>query len=260
MSLFHRETRNGPSAAPKVLILTPVKDAADCLPGYFERLRRLSYPHKSISLGLLESDSQDATYQTIAQHLPALNREFRAAQVWKRDYGFHIPPGVPRWAPALQIQRRSILAKSRNQLLFRSLDDEDWVLWLDVDVIEYPDNVIETLLACGKDILQPHCVLDYGGPTFDRNGWRDRGERHLDTLREGDEFEELHAVGGTMLLVRGDLHREGLVFPPFLYGRLNPHIRGDRGEIETEGLGMMAYDMGARCWGMPKLEILHRRG
>lgn len=29
------------------------------------------------------------------------------------------------------------------------------------------------------------------------------------------------------------------------------------GEIETEGLGMMAYDMGYECWGMPNLEIKH---
>ena len=35
----------------------------------------------------------------------------------------------------------------------------------------------------GKEIVQPHCVLDYGGPTFDLNGWRDRGRLHLDDLR-----------------------------------------------------------------------------
>jgi peptide chain release factor subunit 1 len=29
------------------------------------------------------------------------------------------------------------------------------------------------------------------------------------------------------------------------------------GELETEGLGIMAGDMGYQCWGMPNLEILH---
>ena len=33
---------------------------------------------------------------------------------------------------------------------------------------------------------------------------------------------------------------------------------GCMGEIETEGLGMMAHDMGYECWGMPNLEIRHR--
>jgi hypothetical protein len=29
------------------------------------------------------------------------------------------------------------------------------------------------------------------------------------------------------------------------------------GEIETEGLGIMAHDMGHECWGMPNLEVKH---
>jgi hypothetical protein len=31
------------------------------------------------------------------------------------------------------------------------------------------------------------------------------------------------------------------------------------GEIETEGLGIMAHEMGYECWGMPNLEILHKK-
>jgi len=246
-----------------VLILTPVKDAAGCLESYCARLDRLSYPHGSISLGLLESDSSDTTFEDLRRRLPALRTEFRRARLWKRDFGFCIPPGTPRWAPEIQVERRTILAKSRNHLLFRALDDEDWVLWLDVDVIEYPPDLIERLLATGKAIVQPHCVLDHGGATFDRNGWRDQGRLHLDDLREEGELVELDAVGATVLLVRADLHRDGLVFPPFPYGSANPRIRRGRpeseGEIESEGLGVMARDLGQRCWGMPHLEVLHRR-
>ena len=107
--------------------------------------------------------------------------------------------------------------------------------------------------------MQPHCVLDYHGPTFDRNAWRDRGRFHLDDLRAEGDLVELDAVGGTMLLVRADLHRDGLVFPAYPYGLANSRIRGEGGELETEGLGMMARDMGYRCWGMPHLEIRHGR-
>lgn len=253
---------------PTVLILTPVKDAADCLDGYCKRLYRLTYPHNLVSLGFLESDSTDTTLQDLERSLPALRAEFRRVEFWKQDFGYHIPPGRPRWAPEIQLQRRRILAKSRNYLLFRALDDETWVLWLDVDVVEYPPDLIERLLATGKEIVQPHCVLDYGGRTFDLNGWRDHGRLHLDDLRDEGELVELDAVGGTVLLVRADLHREGLVYPTFLYGRSNPRIRSGRrpeiegeieGEIETEGLGILAHDMGYRCWGMPHFEVLHRR-
>ena len=71
--------------------------------------------------------------------------------------------------------------------------------------------------------------------------------------------EPLDAVGGTILLVRADVHRGGLVFPPFLYGRESPRIRPVRGEIETEGLAIMARDRGHACWEMPHLEVRHAR-
>jgi hypothetical protein len=249
-----------------VLILTPVKDAADGIEGYCKRLCALTYPHALISLGFLESDSADTTLQDLRRRLPIFRSTFRRVGLWKRDFGYRIPPGIPRWAEPIQMQRRTVLAKSRNHLLFHALDDEDWVLWLDVDVITYPPDIIERLLATGRDIVQPHCVLEYGGATFDRNGWRDQGRYHLDDLRDEGDLVELDAVGGTILLVRADLHRDGLVFPAFLYGLENPRIRkvrGEsdkvRGELETEGLGIMAHDMGYRCWGMPHLEVIHRR-
>jgi hypothetical protein len=159
--------------------------------------------------------------------------------------------------------------------LFRALDDEDWVLWMDVDIVECPADIIEQLIRAGKDIVQPNCVKDYGGKSNDLNAWRDKGNLILSDLKKDGELVRLHAVGGTMLLVKADVHRSGLVFPPFLYGNANPLIRDTHtfstkrrirnildkritGEIETEGLGIMAHDMGYECWGMPNLEIRHR--
>jgi hypothetical protein len=261
-------------AKPTIAILTPVKDAAAHLDGYFAALYATEYPRQSISLGFLESDSSDNTYDLLNERLPALRRDFRAAGLWKKDFGFQLPPGTPRWAGEVQIARRAVLARSRNQLLFRALGDCEWALWLDVDVIEYPPDIVERLLSSGRDIVQPHCVKKHGGRSFDRNAWRDRGRFHLDELRGRGDLVPLDAVGGTMLLVRADLHRDGLVFPPFPYGRPHPLSRREafgstrtifsrrgpdvRGEIETEGLGLMASDMGAQCWGMPNLEILHK--
>jgi hypothetical protein len=243
----------------RILILTPVKDAAGFLPGYCKRVLGLSYPHELISIGFLESDSVDSTFAVLQARLPALRREFRRADLWKQDFGFRLPPGVNRGVEAVQLERRTVLARSRNHLLLHALDDEDWVLWLDVDVIEYPQNILQQLIGAGKKIVQPHCVLEYGGPTFDCNGWRDHGRLHLDDLREEAELVGLDAVGGTMLLVHADLHRDGLIFPAFPYGKENPLVRPGRGEIETEGLGIMARDMGQQCWGMPRLEIRHLR-
>jgi hypothetical protein len=257
---------------PTVLVLTPVKDAEPVLDRYFAAIDTLTYPRELMSIAFLESDSSDGTYRLLEERIGTLRQRFRSAALFKKDFGFRIPKNVPRWARSIQIERRGILAKSRNHLLFRALGDEDWVLWLDADVEDYPPDVIQRLLATGKEILQPNCVREYGGPSYDLNAWRDGGSRHMHDLRLEGDLVRLHAVGATMLLVKADAHRDGLVFPPFLYGRSNPLIRKRNGlggwwtrwirprsgEIETEGLGIMAHDMEYECWGMPNLEIKHK--
>ena len=247
------------TASGTVLILTPLKDATAHLDGYLANLRRLTYPNKRISLGLLESDSADDTYPAFEQRVPDLRTRFRSVGLWKRDFGYRLPTHVHRWAPTVQVMRRAVLARSRNHLLFRALDDQDWVLWLDVDVLEYPPDIIERLLATGKSIVHPNCVCEYGGRSFDENAWRGPAHEFLSDLKHEGDLVQLDAVGGTMLLVRADLHRDGLIFPPFFYGRKAHAVPPGILMLETEGLAFMARDMGHRCWGMPNLEIRHAR-
>ncbi|MCW3105221.1 MAG: Anp1 [Bacteroidetes bacterium] len=247
---------------PLVLILTPLKDAAKNLELYFSLLEKISYPKKKISIAFLESDSSDTTYADIQARLPQLKKKYHKATLCKKDFGFRIPEGMPRYWETIQYERRSILARSRNQLLFRALQNEEWVLWLDSDLLEYPPDIIEQLLSKEKEILHPNCVLDYGGPSFDRNAWRDKGKLHMHDLRAENDVVPLDSVGGTMLWVKADIHRDGLIFPPFPYGLENPKIRYDnlwKGELETEGFAILASDMGYTCWGLPNLEIRHLR-
>jgi hypothetical protein len=254
-----------------VLILTPLKDVADLADSYCQLLAKLTYPHEKLSLGLLESDSQDDSYEAFAAASKRLRgsflkKGFQCVEIWQQDFDYHIPADTPRWAHHIQLERRSILARSRNHLLSHALRDQDWVLWLDADVTEFPPDIIEQLLSYQKDILQPHCVKTYGGATFDQNASRELGTVYMDALRGQPSPVELHLVGGTMLLVRADLHRDGLHFPPYLFGATHPYARthhdyitkAEPGEIETEGLAIMAHQMGHRCWGLPDLEIIHR--
>ncbi|MFQ5485209.1 MAG: hypothetical protein ACE5DO_07730, partial [Desulfobacterales bacterium] len=173
------------------------------------------------------------------------------------------------WETSQQFKRRSIMAKSRNYLLSEALEDEEWVLWIDVDVARWPGDVIEQLLTAKRDIVAPNCLSVRTGVTFDYNTFKLKpgaenldwspyimdgilqppigyGRLYLSDLRKYD-CVEIDAVGGTMLLIRADLHREGLIFPPFSY----------KLHIETEGLAQMAKDMGYRSWGLPNLEIFH---
>lgn len=262
---FQVPVHENPVQLPTVLILTPVRDAARFAHGYFERLGNLTYPAELLSVGILEDGSVDGSYDMFRTYCKHTSR-FRKINVWKETPEYRIPDGVARWEPAIQFKRRSNLARSRNHLLFHALDDEEWVLWLDVDVIEYPNDIIERLLSYNLDVLQPHCVKQYGGKTFDLNAWRDHGKLTIDAMREEGELAKLDAVGGTMLLVRADCHRDGLIFPTFFYGASNPKARSSRedimmpdtkGELETEGLGIMASDMGIQCWCLPNLEVIH---
>ncbi|TQE30197.1 glycosyltransferase [Streptomyces ipomoeae] len=255
------------SERPSLLVLTPLKDAATFLPAYLDRLHGLDYPREAMSLGLLEGDSKDSTREMLQQALPGLEAEFRRVTLVHRDFGLQL--AGPRWAPGLQRRRRSVLAKVRNHLLARALVDEEWVLWLDADVTDYPSDLVQRLLGAGKDIVVPHCVTAPGGPTYDLNtfvlkpgagtlNWnqwlrdgilqppRGFGRTYLDELR-GRGLLRVDSVGGTALLVRADLHRDGLNFPAFPYRQL----------IETEGLAAMALDMGIACWALPDVEVVH---
>jgi mannan polymerase complexes MNN9 subunit len=70
--------------------------------------------------------------------------------------------------------------------------------------------------------------------------------KNLNYITEG-EIIELDGVGGTVLLIRADLHREGVIFPPFAYQHT----------LETEGLAKVAKAMGYQAWGLVKYEIVH---
>jgi glycosyltransferase involved in cell wall biosynthesis len=255
------------SHLPRVLILTPVKNAIAYLPKYLDNLLNLSYPHDKLSLGFLESDSVDGSFQWLEQHIPHFKKEFRFVYLFKQDFNFQT--NLPRWDTSIQFQRRSILAKSRNRLLQQALTDEDWVLWLDVDVIDYPKDVIQQLLQAGKNITVPHCVVGEEKRSFDLNTFRFKpeenqrdwtpylidgiiqpprgeGRLYLEDMRD-ESITKVDSVGGTMLMIKADLHRDGLLFPSFSYKQY----------IETEGLAMMAKDMGYSCWALPNLEIVH---
>ena len=51
----------------------------------------------------------------------------------------------------------------------------------------------------------------------------------------------LDGVGGTALMVKAEVHRDGAMFPPFPFYHL----------IETEGFAKMAKRLGYQSWGLP---------
>jgi hypothetical protein len=72
------------------------------------------------------------------------------------------------------------------------------------------------------------------------------GRDYVDAYKQYS-IVELDAVGGTVLMIRAALHRQGLNFPTYPV----------EGFIETEGLSMVARKMGIRSWGLPQLIVHH---
>lgn len=251
----------------RVLVAIPVRDASDSIDQLTERLLRLAYPRSDLSIAFLEGDSVDDTRAKLQVFAQDYSAAFRKVRLLKRDTGFHF--SGPRWAWELQRRRRGNLAAIRNDLVKEALDDEDWVLWIDADIIDFPDDVLTTLLGTGARIVHPNAVRKIGGESMDLNAWRTErrlspfemapfiidgfyqppkgfDRLFLSDLRYKDRVP-LDSVGGTMLLIDADLHRAGLLFPETPYRFL----------IETEGLGLLARDLGITPIGLPNLEILH---
>lgn len=66
-----------------------------------------------------------------------------------------------------------------------------------------------------------------------------------DTNGDPKYIVELDGVGGTALLVKADVHRDGAMFPPFAFYHL----------IETEGFAKMAKRLGWKAFGLPNYHV-----
>jgi mannan polymerase complexes MNN9 subunit len=182
-----------------------------------------------------------------------------------------------------QKARRTAMSRARNSLLFTTLGPStSWVLWLDSDIIETPPTLIQDLAAHDKAIIVPNCFQRYSDPKtkqpaerpYDFNSWQDsetarklgeqmgpddillEGYADMATYRTlmaymvdegGDPKQEvtLDGVGGTALLVKAEVHRDGAMFPPFPFYHL----------IETEGFAKMAKRLGWSATGLPNYRV-----
>ncbi|VVT58794.1 uncharacterized protein SAPINGB_P006387 [Magnusiomyces paraingens] len=189
-----------------------------------------------------------------------------------------------RHALSAQKTRRGQMALARNSLLFTTLGPQtSWVLWLDSDIVESPPTLIQDLAKHDKDIIVANCYQRYNDPTngpairpYDYNNWQE-SEQALELAKNMGEddiivegYQELatyrvlmaylydatkdpnmeiplDGVGGTAMLVKSGVHRDGAMFPSFPFYHL----------IETEGFAKMAKRLGYQAWGLPNYLVYH---
>lgn len=157
-----KSTRKALLNEERILILTPMKDAAPYLSKYFELLAELTYPHHLIDLAFLVSDSSDETLALLASELDRIQRRpdkvrFNSAKIVQKDFGIDLSQDVEyRHSFEAQGPRRKALGRVRNYLLSASLTPEhSWVYWRDVDISDSPAQILEDFIAHDKDILVP---------------------------------------------------------------------------------------------------------
>lgn len=185
-----------------------------------------------------------------------------------------------RHKKANQRARRSAMSRARNSLLFTTIGPHtSWVLWLDADIVETPPTLIQDLTFHDKPVLVPNCFQRFTNDegksdirAYDFNSWQDsqvaqdlaagmpqdeillEGYADMETRRTlmaiiADKSENrnqtetmtLDGVGGTALMVKAEVHRDGAMFPPFAFYHL----------METEGFAKMARRLGWGCFGLP---------
>lgn len=153
----------------RVLILTPLKDAAAHLPHHFDLLTNLTYSHRLIDLGFIIGDTTDDTQSVLKAQLDRIGggqakNVFHSCTTVFKDLGdVASQEVVSRHGFAAQVDRRKKIAIVRNTLLQKTLKpDHKWVYWRDVDIAESPNGILEDFIAHDKDVLVPstsYCKL-----------------------------------------------------------------------------------------------------
>ena len=146
----------------RVLILTPLRDAATHLRQHFKLLLELTYPHQAIDLAFLVGDCKDETLSVLNEELAIIQHEssphrFRSAIVIQKDFGDNTGQTVEeRHSFQAQGARRKAIGRARNYLLYAALRPvHDWVYWRDVDIVENPKSILEDFMKHDKDVLVP---------------------------------------------------------------------------------------------------------
>jgi hypothetical protein len=146
----------------RVLILTPLRNAAPYIEQHFDLLSQLTYPHKLIDLAFLVGDSTDDTLAVLSMELERIQSRtdsipFRSAMIVTKDFGVGVDQDVEsRHGFAAQGPRRKAMGRARNYLLSAAMKPEhSWIYWRDVDIKDSPNRIIEDFIAHDRDILVP---------------------------------------------------------------------------------------------------------
>jgi GT2 family glycosyltransferase len=140
------------------MIASIVSNSEKWLPKFFEAIDGFTYPPELLSYAFLTGNNTDSTFEMLddfeVTHQGTLSwdkgENRRKEKVWLKGLEF-------KWDG---ISRFVKLATLRNHLIMESLEDEEYVLFVDSDVVKMPPDMLRSLLAVDADIVAPMVYID----------------------------------------------------------------------------------------------------
>ena len=248
---------------------------------FFELLASTDIPVEQMAVGLLTSSASSYNEMKFALGTSSLQQ----GQVILHP-GFGSTGRGARHDDSLQTERRRNIARLRNYLMLRTLNNEAHIVWLDADVYWLQPGIIQEFIRQSSEIpassrqqagiITARCSqgrnIDY-----DLNAWsgprKEPSQRQINAqngknsfipqptsttkffskLLEGtsdNELVHLDSVGGTILYINSILIRQGLTFPVYLTVGTTWKSKEGWDGIETEGLCYIARTLGYGCYGL----------
>jgi peptide chain release factor subunit 1 len=232
----------------KVLVAFLVRDGEKWLTKFFKNLDKLDYPSQDLTFAIIEGNSQDGSWQMLSDFAS------KHEGVWLKKIDLEETSTADR-AEAVR-KRASRLGVLRNKVIDEALKDEEYVFWLDSDIVEFPASLLRDLLKANVDIVAPYVLIEGSGLFYDTLAFRKDGLKFAPDLGRvqtvtgavvgglPDSLFEVDSVG-TCMLVRTAVYRKGVRFPD--------------SDLESEQVGFcnLARKEGFRVFADPQVRVFH---
>lgn len=238
---------------PRVLIASIVgPNQSKWLQRFLGTVDNLKYPADKLTYAFLTSNSADDSFEIINEfeltHQGAIKWDHfhNKGRVFLK--GCDIDVG--------SVSRYIKLSTLRNLLLFEALEEEDYVLMVDSDVVSMPPDLIQQLLNVSMDVVAPLVMIE---------DFRNFGDGYfydmLAFIKDGRQFDhfypyipgckdlpttpfEVESVG-TCCLCKSEIFRNGVRF------------MSDENTSEQIGFCNRVRQRGYRIFVNPNVRILH---
>ena len=236
-----------------------------------------AYPVSRLSVGIMTSS--EIAYLQLTMLLSSTEYA-RTHAIYHPGFGSHTDRRADRHNDNTQKGRRRTIARLRNFLMLRTLENEDHLIWLDADVYWLSAGIIQKLIQQSRvwqksdveaGLLTARCTQG-DSQNYDKNAWS--GPRlepttstlvgsfipqpTLETLfmndlvkgTSNDDLVRLDSVGGTILYLKAEIVHQGLNF--LTYAAVGTTWNSSEGwdGIETEGMCYVAKTLGYGCYGL----------